>query len=50
MDLVLIMLYLDRKRMSVKAIPDDIMETFGTEAVGDSTVIRYLRNIRFGSP
>jgi hypothetical protein len=50
MDLGSIMLYLDRNEMSAKAIPDDIMEIFWPEAVSDSTMIRYLRNIRFGGP
>jgi hypothetical protein len=47
MDLRVIVAYLDRKRLSARAIHNDIARTLGPNIVGYSTVRRYLREVKF---
>jgi histone-lysine N-methyltransferase SETMAR len=47
MDQPTIAIYLERKGLSARAIHQDLVATLGQDAVADSTVTRYLREIRF---
>jgi hypothetical protein len=49
MDQQSIVLYLSRKGLSAVVIHDDLVATFGAEAVSSSSVTRYLHEVIFAS-